>query len=45
MLVFLNILPIMPLITYNGRFIPLFYYDEGCVDWGDEWDEVCGLES
>ena len=33
------------LITYNGRFIPLFYYDEGCVEWVDEWDEVCGLES
>jgi len=33
------------LITYNGRFIPLFYYDEGCVEWSDEWDEVCGLES
>jgi len=24
---------------------PLFYYDEGCVEWSDEWDEVCGLES
>ena len=24
---------------------PLFYYDEGCVEWVDEWDEVCGLES
>ncbi len=22
----------------------LYYYDEGCVDWVDEWDEVCGLE-
>ena len=33
------------LITYNDRFIPLFYYDEGCVEWVDEWDEVCGLES
>jgi len=23
----------------------LYYYDEGCVKWVDEWDEVCGLES
>ena len=22
----------------------LYYYDEGCVEWVDEWDEVCGLE-
>jgi hypothetical protein len=27
-----------------GEF-KLYYYDEGCVEWVDEWDEVCGLES
>lgn len=27
----------------NG--LKLYYYDEGCVEWVDEWDEVCGLES
>lgn len=29
----------------GGLPFPIFYYNEGCVEWVDEWDEVCGLES
>ncbi len=32
-------------LFYGSLPWPLFYYDEGCVEWIDEWDEVCGLES
>ena len=35
---------LLPLFQ-GGLPFPLFYYDEGCVEWVDEWDEVCGLES
>ena len=35
---------LLPLFQ-GGLPFPLFYYDEGCVDWVDEWDEVCSLES
>lgn len=32
-------------LFHGGLPFPVFYYDEGCVEWIDEWDEVCGLES
>ena len=37
--------PDWPAATRSYGAYPLYYYDEGCVEWVDEWDEVCGLES